>query len=76
MDFLDILLLFIRALLKVTKVTTEHQKWTKMDQNSIKVLFLAKEQKKTLAKGQSLPQELEVSLRSGPYLLVWLKLGG
>ena len=48
-------------LLKVTEVTTEHQKWPEVSQNSIKkVFFLPKGQKMPLDGGQSPPQELEV----------------
>ena len=36
--------------------------------------LLPKGQKKALAKGRSPPQELEVGPRSGPYLLVAIKL--
>ena len=50
----------LRLLLKVTKVTTGHQKWRKMGPNSII----------SSAEGQSPLQELEVGPRSGPYLLV------
>ena len=55
---------------KVTKVTTGPQKWPKMGQNSIIRSFSAQRAKEALAEGQSPPQELEVGLRSGPYLLV------
>ena len=48
-------------LLKVTTVTTES------------IFLLPKGQKKTLAKGQSPPQELEVGPLSGSYLLVFKK---
>ena len=71
MDFFSNLL---RLLLKVTEVTTEHQKWPKVSQNSIKSSFFAQRAKKALAEGRRPPQELEVGLRSGPYLLVFLIL--
>ena len=52
-------------LLKVTKVITGDQKVPKIGQSSIRA-------KKALAEGRSPPQELEVSPRSGLYLLVIL----
>ena len=52
--FLDIFFFFssklLRLLLKVNEITTEHQKWPIVSQNS----------KKNSAGGQSTPQELEV----------------
>ena len=42
----------------------------KICQKSMIIFFLARRAKKTLAKGQSLPQELEVGSRSRPFLLV------
>ena len=54
----------IGLLLKVTKVTTGHQKWPTMGQNSIKSSFFARRIKKNLT------QEQEVGPRSGPYHLV------
>ena len=60
----------IRLLLNVTMVTTEHQKSSKMGQNSITSSFFAQRAKIASAKGRSPPQELEVGPRSGPYLLV------
>ena len=60
----------LMLLLKVTKVTTGHQKLPKMGQNSIIISFFARRAKKASAEGQSPPQELEVSPRSGLYLLV------
>ena len=62
----------LRLLLKVTKVTTQHQKWPKMGQNSKIGSLFARRGKKASAEGQSPPQELEVGPRSGPYLLVTL----
>ena len=66
---------------KVTKVTTKNYQgyyWKpKMDKNGPKQhnkIFFAQRAKKASAKGQSPPQELEVGLRSGPYLLVLLNL--
>ena len=38
----------LRLLLKVTVVTTGHQKWPKVSQNSIKSLFFARWEKKPL----------------------------
>ena len=61
---------FLRLLLKVTEVTTEHQKRHKIGKkNSIKSFFSAQRVKKTF--GRSPLQELEVSLLSGLYLLVY-----
>ena len=57
-------------LLKVTKVTTGHQKLPKMGQNSIISCFFARRAKKASAEGRIPPQELEVGQHSGPYLLV------
>ena len=66
MDFF-VFLVFISKLLmlllKVTKVTTGHQKMPKMGQNSIINSFFARRAKKPFAKGQSPPQELEVGPR-------------
>ena len=62
--------MLLRLLLKVTHVTTGHQKLPKMGQNSIIRSFFARRAKKASAEGQSPPQELEVGPRSGPYLLV------
>ena len=45
----------------------------KMGQNSIISSFFARMAKKASAKGRSPPQELEVSPRSGLYLLVYMK---
>ena len=47
-------------LLKVTEVTTEHQKWPKVSQNRMKGSFLPEGQNKPSAGGRSPPQELEV----------------
>ena len=59
-------------LVKVTEVTTEHQKISK---NSIKI-SKPKGQKNLSAEGRSPPQELEESPHSGLYLLVFLHLFG
>ena len=64
----------LRLLLNVTEVTTGHQKWPKMDQKSKISSFFAQRAKQASTEGQSLPQELEVGPRSGPYLLVYLIL--
>ena len=67
LDFLWILCIFsklLRLLLSIMYVSIEHQKWPKMSTNSIK------RPNKSLGKGQSPPQELEVSLHSGLDLLV------
>ena len=53
----------------VTMVTTGHQIWPKMGQNSIISSFFPMG-KKASAEGQSSSQELEVGPRSGPYFLV------
>ena len=51
----------LRAPLKDTEVTTEHQKWPKVSQQSIKTTFFLPEgQTKTSAGGQIPMQELEV----------------
>ena len=42
MDFLDFFLKLLRLLLKVTDVTTEHQKWPKIGQSSIISFFCPK----------------------------------
>ena len=55
----------------VTKVTSTHQKWPKMGQNSIISSFFCKK-KNASAKGRSPPQELEVGVRSWPNLLVYI----
>ena len=60
-------------LLKVTEVTTVHQKWRKVSQNSIKISFFARRAKKALAEGRSPLLELEESPRSGLYLLVFVE---
>ena len=60
----------LRLLLNSIEVTTEHQKWPIISTNSVKSYFFAQRAKKASAKGQSPLQELEVGLRSGPYLLV------
>ena len=71
--FLGFLSKFLRLLLKVTKVTTGHQKLPKMGRNSIISSFFAQRAKRASAEGWSPPQELEVGPRSGPYLLVFFK---
>ena len=50
----------LRLLLKVTDVTTEHQKWPEISNN--------KKKHNNNKKGQSPPQELEESPCSGLYL--------
>ena len=64
--FFGFLSKLLRLLLKVTEVTTKHQKLPKISKNCLKSFFLPE--------GQSPPQELEESLRSGLYLLVCLKI--
>ena len=61
----------IRSILKVTKVTAEHQKWSKINTNSVKSSCFARRAKKALDKGQSPPHNLKVSPRSGLYLLAF-----
>ena len=61
-------------ILKVTEVNTEHKKWPKISKNRIKSPFFARRAKKALAGGRIPPQELEVSRRSGLYLLVFIKI--
>ena len=71
--FFDFFFFISRRLLKVTKFTTNHQIWPKMDKNSITIPFFGP---KTSAGarlqelGQSRPHELEVGSRGGQYLLV------
>ena len=60
-------------LLKFTKVTTGHQKLSKIGQNSIITSFFARRAKIASAEGRIPPQELEEGPRSGPYLLVIVK---
>ena len=64
---------------KVTKVTTKSYQgyywkpeWPKMGQNSI-IRYFFSLKKKASAEGRSPQQELKVSPRSGPYLLVFFK---
>ena len=57
----------------IREVATAHQKYHKISINSVKKVFFAQRAKQTLVKGQIPPQELEVSPRSGLYLLVLLK---
>ena len=64
----------IRLLLKVTKVTTGHQKLPKICQNSIIISFFARRANKASDEGRSPPQELKVGPRSGPYLLVLIMI--
>ena len=49
---------FLGLQVKVTKVTTGHQKWPKIVQNSIISFFCPKGKISPLADGQSSPQEL------------------
>ena len=67
-------ILLIRSLLKVTKVTTEHQKRPKLGVNSILSPFFARRVSKASSECQSSLQELEKGPRSGPYLLVLVTL--
>ena len=68
--FFGFLSKLLRLQLKVTKVTTGHQKSQKMAKNSIISNFFAQRTKKDSAEGRSPLQELEVGPLSGPYLLV------
>ena len=63
---------WLRLLLKIAEVTTEHQKWPKISTNSVKSSSFAQRAKKASAEGWSPPQKLEVSPHSGLYLLVIL----
>ena len=65
----------LRLLLNVMEVSTEHQKWLKISTNSVKSSYFARSAKKPQPKGQSPPQELEVSPRSGLYHLVYVNEG-
>ena len=58
LDFFGFFSKLLRLQINVTEVTTEHQKWLKIDTKRIKALIFTK-RKKSL--GQSPPQELEVS---------------
>ena len=49
-------------------------KMPKIGQNSIISPFFARRAKQASAKGRSPPQELEVGPRSGPYLIVEIKV--
>ena len=60
----------LRLLLNVMEVTIEHQKCPKISTNRGKRSFFAGRAKKASDKGQSPPQELEVSPRSRLYFLV------
>ena len=51
--FLDFFSKLLRLLLKVTEVTTEHQKWLKVSQNSLKNFFLPEGQKKPRPKAKA-----------------------
>ena len=55
------------------EVTTEHKKLPKISTKSVKSSFFARTTKKASAEGQSPTQDLEVSPRSGLYLLVFYK---
>ena len=73
-DFFRFFYKFLRLLLKVTEVTTDHQKWPKFGKKQTqKDIFLPEGQKKASAEGRSPPQELEEGPRSGPHLLVLVK---
>ena len=63
----------LRLLLKVTRVTTGHQKCPKIGQKSRMSSFFSPRAKKALAEHQSPLKDLEVGQRSGPYLQVYLK---
>ena len=74
--------LFFFVSFKVTKVTTKCYHgyyWTptiaKNGPKQHKELFFARRAKKASAQGRSPPQELEVGLRSGLYLLVFVVKG-
>ena len=77
-DFLNFFEIFWIFFVIVTNFTTKCYHgyfWTpKMGQNSIKSFFFARRAKIALAEGRSPPQELEVGPRSGPYLLVVIKI--
>ena len=60
LGFLGFFSKILRLLLKVTEVTTEHQRWPKVSKNSIKNPFFARRAKYASAGGRSPPQELEV----------------
>ena len=72
--FFYIVLVIFKVTVVTTKSyrgTTEHQKWPKISTNSVKnICFFPRSPKKASTRGRSPPQVLEVSLRSGLYLLV------
>ena len=74
MGFFGFFLKLLMLLLKITEVTTGHQKLPKVGQNSIRRSFFARRAKKASSGGRSPPQELEVGPRSGPYILVYIKI--
>ena len=45
LEFLIFLVLFLKVLMLLLTVTTEHQKWPKINTNSVKSTFLPKGQK-------------------------------
>ena len=69
--FLGFLSKLLRLLLKVTKVTTGHQKFPKMGQNSIiSSLFFCPKGEKSLGRRPKPSTGARSRPRSGPYLLV------
>ena len=69
--FLHIFFKFLRLPLKITNVTTGHQKWPKMGQKKhIISFFFAKRLKDALAEDRRPPLQIKVGPCSGPYLLV------
>ena len=64
--------LFLTLLLKVTKVTTDHQILPKFEPKKYKKVVFAQRAKKGLTEGQSPLQELEEGAHRGPHLLVSL----
>ena len=55
----------MRVLLKDTKVTTSHQKWPKIGQNSIKSPFLPEGQKEPRPKAAALCRSLKLAHVAG-----------
>ena len=68
LDFLSKIL--FRVLLKVNKVTIEHQKWPKKDKNSKKILFCPKKDQILI---RSPPQELDEGPHSELHLYIQME---
>ena len=71
--FFEFFLKLQRLLLKVTKVTTGHQRLPQIGQNSIKRFFFAQRKKKALIRRPKLSAGARSRPHSGQYLLVFNK---